>query len=592
LAIPISKYRAQLIGILCTLSAGFVLCHGKAQGAAVEVCPDLTMKSETSISFDETEKRLLCGDVDSDAWRDIPLNQKESFLRSFLSVRAYHQPEFSIKEKVLTVVVGPQTKIKSIVSLPEKEFLKDNYQRNFVSRPLTPANLDEIEKWVTRKLLEQGSPCPEVRLVADALTGLVTVTMGGGATAQISQIKTLVKGDQALLEEAAYRRFDAFTIGDPYSQIKLELTERRIVANGLAGNSYFVYPCPASDELALTHNNSLSPPRNVTFGFGFDSENLFVVKGSFKQHRLDAKGSRFETNIYASLRSQEWRTRYVWYRKASHRSNLAPKISVIRKDEENFESLETTLFLGPGGQYDISHVSLTYDLGPEFEWTKTLRGVGADFSRSLAFGVKLSLETNDFEYFAAQPRQGAQINLNLRSADKAYYSTYTAQKVDLNFHSLFNALNLDPPAFVLGLRGTFGKTITPGVATADETLPASMFHYLGGYRDVRGFRRQELPLDQKRALSSVSFGIEGRYVNAIQQGVQPFIFYDAGKLSQRGNAMDPPLYWSPGVGCRLDFGFGAIRLQLAKGFIEDGENQKSVDNHQHYQFHFSYGEEF
>jgi len=119
-----------------------------------------------------------------------------------------------------------------------------------------------------------------------------------------------------------------------------------------------------------------------------------------------------------------------------------------------------------------------------------------------------------------------------------------------------------------------------------------MRHYLGGASDLRGFNRQELPLGEEGGLRAVAGSLEIRHVSTYLEALQPFIFIDVGRLGVSPAAFDKPVYYSPGIGFRLDLPFGVFRATYAWGFVKHVRSNEEKDKLSHPQTYFSFGEEF
>jgi len=137
-------------------------------------------------------------------------------------------------------------------------------------------------------------------------------------------------------------------------------------------------------------------------------------------------------------------------------------------------------------------------------------------------------------------------------------------------------------------------TISPENVFSSKTLPPDWRQFFGGSQDLRGFGLKELPgNDSAGALFGVYLGTELRFTDLLPWGLQPFTFVDLGAMGRNSLQLDRPYFWSPGFGVRWQTSFGSIRTTLAHGFLEKNDpNVNAPKSLSHWQFYFSFGEEF
>ena len=108
---------------------------------------------------------------------------------------------------------------------------------------------------------------------------------------------------------------------------------------------------------------------------------------------------------------------------------------------------------------------------------------------------------------------------------------------------------------------------------------------------MRGFSRRQLPNANRGALTGLYVGGEARLANALPLNFQPLVFFDIGVMGQKSMDLDFPVYASPGFGLRWPSFVGVFRVTLGRGFLINNKNPAN-NNLEHWQFFFSYGEEF
>jgi outer membrane protein assembly factor BamA len=559
------------------------------------------------LDFSKSEQQYLCGNEENLPWSQIPWAQRKFFSLSFLESRGYHASTYEYKDSQLLVSLGPRSYLKSITIRGGPAEFDMDQAREFPGKALTPKLLDEIEAWAIRHLKHGGYPCVTVKSQAIPETETIELTIYTGTKRTIGTIERsaqeydpgLVKGgseaDELGLDPDTAGRYQVFEPGDAYDGKQIELSERRPAHQGLLLNTYYSYKCAdpnAKTPLNLKQTSALATPRTITFGVGINTEGILIAKTSFRHNRLDRRGSQFDTSLEVSRRTQSWDTFYRWFMWSSSRFHLKPRLLLTHEDERHYQGTSTKVQLGSVMTFDALDGLWSLEAGPAWEQTRTFRGSGAPKSNSLLMEGFTGFETHRFEFYRSSPREGGNIGLSLVAADESFQSTYSATKVTLTGELLKNIGPYDPPFAVLGLRWSLAQTQASGDAIGE--LPNRMLHYMGGSTNLRGFDRQELPLNGIPQRSSGYLGLEVRHSPAHYRDLQPLAFVDAAKLGVGSNKFDDPLYWSPGAGLRWETMFGVIRLTLAHGYIANSGDldQEDIDHHTHWQFYFSFGEEF
>ena len=268
-----------------------------------------------------------------------------------------------------------------------------------------------------------------------------------------------------------------------------------------------------------------------------------------------------------------------------NRAFLAPQLSVTHRSEAQFENLEVTAQLGWSITRDSSGLGWTYFVGPVLELSKTLRGWGAAETQLLSLEGRIGLKSHDFELYAEHPQAGYRLDFMIDLSHRSIFSGQTTQRYFLSGEWLWNLFGFEPPLWVIGVRGAAATVFVPRLSNSLPDLPANLLQYLGGSRDLRGFGRLEISENGKGGgLSSLYLGVEARLGGVIPYGVDPFVFFDFGRLGSQSLALDSPYYWAPGLGLRWASPVGALRVTVAHGFGDWVAR--------HWQIYFSLGEEF
>ncbi len=575
--------------ILTFILSSRALCAGLNPFAEInQLCPSVRMLYDYDLAFTSTERNLLCGSRNIDAWRDIPLQQAKAFMASFLEARGYHHPDFRIEADTLYVKPGVMTLVRSLTSRPESPDLDLESYWEPLGRPLTPETLDSIEKWVSQKLSQIGYPCAEVQTQGDPESGTVSVVIERGPLWVFDRVEEdpipFVRG--GMLE-----RYRAFQIGQTYDARLAELSAQRLIGSQVVINSHFIPDCKATKPGLLRHEILPGAPRLVSFGLGFDTENLFIMRGAWRNSRLTDTASLLDVSSTLTYRQQNVLTVFDWYYlPIPSRHYLKTSLKFERLYERRFETRTIRSVLAPAWRYDPQGYRLDIFLGPSLQSEMTQRGEGPRTARLVSLDFGLGVESHLFEYYANSPKTGFRFRIDASRTSKEVFSDLSASKIALDFTYLWNVLDLDPEIWILGTRGQFASSRPEGETQADD-LPSSFRYFLGGSQDMRGFARQSLPSNAAGALSKAYWGHELRLNHVLPYQIQPLLFADWGWLGDKPEKLLPTQYFSPGFGARWESPFGTMRGSFAHGKVS-GPDSETLRYLETWQFYFSFGEQF
>src|SRR5258708_7137921 len=80
-------------------------------GILVALCPRITLDHDGGVNLTRPEKRLVCGDPENDAWKEIPDNQAMYHLKTFLQARGYYHSVVERRDGKLIVHAGKPTRV-------------------------------------------------------------------------------------------------------------------------------------------------------------------------------------------------------------------------------------------------------------------------------------------------------------------------------------------------------------------------------------------------------------------------------------------------------------------------------------------------
>lgn len=555
-----------------------------------KICGVYHYVGKRRVVFTANEKNLICGFKDVNAWRDIPYNQAKFHIRTFLQERAYYFPRFEKVGNKNLVYLGERTRVRKFEASGEKipEFFKLKRKKRVINRLLTPSKVTEVGKWAAKVLNGHGYPCNQIETTADAREALIRVHLNPLGFRRFPEIAPpSVKG----LKDATFRRYDAFKPGWPYEEKLLLLTASRTEDAGVAQYAGFVTECPG-EVLKIKQEANLGKPRLIRVGFGANTEEYGIVKASWENNRLDTKASSLKTEAYASYRIQKLSAELNWYAfKPESRFYFSPYAAIERRDESTYEELTGTLNLTPAFGWESRHYGAQVKAGPQYSATQSIEGATRGFSSFLFFLTSLTAQSHAYEFFKASPQQGWYVNALVSLNHGDFLSDLSASQFKVFGQEYWNLGKFDPPIFILGVRGGVATTAANRGDPNFGKLPAVFFQHLGGSESLRGFKRDEVPLDAAGALTKAYASVEFRFANVIPWRIEPLVFADAGMTGRDAFELDLPAYWSPGFGLRWATPVGVVRGTVAHGFVS-GVGAGGASPNEHPQFYVSFGEEF
>lgn len=557
-----------------------------AQARAEAPCPRLVFKGG-GISLTAAEKRLVCGDPDSEAWSDVPGAQARRFLRVILQNRGYHEPAFRAEGEVLSVDIGPRSKVAAFLAEGLPPDIDPGKQRGFVGEVLTPALLDRAEAALVAALQRRGYACPEVSVRADPRSGRITARAAPGEVVRFGRI---VDPSVPGVDERIFRRYEAFRRGKVLDERLLAVTAERIMHEALFLSAFFDIDC-ATRPAVVALRAVAAPPQLVRVGVGVDSEGLARVRAQWRHSRIGARASSMESTIQGSVREQSFESFLRLYPGPASRVHLRPRFHLARADEARYETVGAQVSLSPVANWDYAALGLEARTGPALDDVRTVRGPGVPRETYLSWETRVSAWSHVFERYLADPRAGWQASLGASSRFAGAYSEISAHRLKLDVQVLWNVGRYEPPLLIAGSRTSAAATWLPDEERALELLPPAYRHFLGGDADYRGLGRGELPGESLGYLTALYHGLELRMGDWFPKRIQPFLFLDAAMGGRRRFQLSPDLYYAPGVGLRWPSPVGTLRGSVARGFVRHSD-PATIPVESRLQFYFSFGREF
>jgi len=559
-----------------------------------EVCPGVVIKGHEKVKLNDTEMRLVCGEQSdkepyADAWSFVPPSQAKFHLTAFLQERGYQHPRFEEKDDKLFATLGESTVVSKVAvdETPKGFFI--SRKRKIMGERLTPALLNELESWSESELKELGYACATTATAANKDTGEVLLSLTPNLLRRITAIE---EKPIAGLQNSALTRFYAFRVGDFYQHRAVKLTERRILNQDIVSSIYYRNDCSDPAGVKLIQETVDGPPRLFKIGFGFNTEQGFLGRLSWRHARFDKNASLAEVDLSSGFRTQEFRSDLWWYyRDKPSNIYLHPSFKITRERENLYEALTTVTSLAPGYGWKTQNTHFLFELGPGYRVEKTIVGVGPGDSRSFTLEGLVQQESHDFEFYRPHPRDGYRWDVTTSIANRGVLSPFTADRVNFHGEFLWNFRDYDPPLWIFGIRTGLGTTFTDRLLEENPDLPTAFRHFLGGSSDLRGFDRKELPGFSEGALTEAYVGLEARFAD-LPWHLEPFVFDDIGQMGVYSFSLNTPLFYSPGLGLRWDSPIGVFRGTASHGYLVPANGEGVKPNLSHWQFYLAYGEEF
>lgn len=228
-----------------------------------KLCPKIFLHSEDqtqdSIELSETEKRLICGDSEVDAYKVIPSYQASYMLTGLLQSRGYSSPRFEYDGDLLHVYPEKKSYLKKVIVISdikeESSLVADEMTRLYGDEVITPKLLDRIEADSLKLLRNNTYPCAKVSSSVDAKAETLTITLSGLVPFEYGIVnKEEIEG----VYSEALERFYPFTSTDFFSEKKIALTEKRFLRSGIVQGTYFQEKCDLKNKMfSLTQQLSL-----------------------------------------------------------------------------------------------------------------------------------------------------------------------------------------------------------------------------------------------------------------------------------------------------------------------------------------------
>lgn len=537
-----------------------------------EVCPDIFIADKTEISFTKTEKKLVCGDRETEAYQKIPFYQAQFFLKGFLQSRSYLNPKFEVQDNILIIYPGDIAYLKNISAFHEngqrEKKLEKEVKRRLGGYELNPSLLNRIESETNKFLRHVGYPCPKVESEVDIESNDVKMRLLDLNKQAFGEI---TKQEIPGLNPNALDRYYPFKSQDRFDGDLLDLTEKRLLRSETVQGSYFLESCKDHGKsFSLSQYYLLGPPRTLRFGAGASTEVGPMARIRWANNRLGPMASFLGANLQASFRTQSLvitSDSYLW---ENHpRTSLFSELEIKRESQQEYEEL--TYKVKSLGKWTTESLNRfwEYAIGPALEagsyHSQTLSSTRSYATGALVGGVKWI--SHNYELFDIHPEEGDTFLFYFNYRNRSLGFTEELLRLDSSYAKLFKLSNSGRGDFIFGLRVNAGTSWTNDQVQLKD-LPPSMKFYGGGSDDVRGFYLQTLPKnDGAGALTKLGTKLEVRRTRFLFEPVEAFVFFDGAYFGDKSWNTSPRFWHSPGIGLRWLSPIGLVQAFGARSLV-------------------------
>lgn len=510
---------------------------------------------------------MVCGDKESDGYKNIPVYEAQFFLKGFLQARGFLNPVMEIKDAVLYLDPGRKSKIKKIqVSSNDqklKKEVKTELRHLYKRRLLNTATLNSVEGEAHAQIRKRGHPCGKIKSEVDIENDYITVYLQNLKEYKFGTIqKEKIKG----LNDRAVERFYPFEENDLFNADLLTLTEKRMMRSEVVQGTYFLEEC--GENFKLSQEFIEGPPRTIRFGAGISTELGPMARVRWSNNRYKTMASKLSLEARASLRSQTITAAadtYFW--KNEPRRSVQTEVSVERESQVDYEQLTYTARPLMKWTRDSEGYAKLYTVGPNYQAGTYHSNEATDTKSFSSVNLQASLQwmSHTYEMFDVHPADGDLYALQFDFRHPTGGFKDALLKLDSSFTKLARLSNWDRGTIVGGVKGIIGTTWVDQDVTL-QGLPPTVKYFGGGSDDIRGFYFRTLPQnDGLGAFSKAVLKFELRRTHLFKESIEAFTFLDGGYFGRESWDIDKTLFYSPGVGLRWLSPVGIVQGFWARG---------------------------
>ena len=530
-----------------------------------QLCGEIYWISEP-VDLDSFHRRMICGDPDTRAWRDIPLYQARTHLTAFLQTRGYATPVMTFENNQLLVDRGPVLRVEKTQSNPENLALNDTLLR-YRKRTVTPELLNLVEGTGKAFHRNQGYPCASTTSQIDVHSGALTVISSLGERRRFNHVA--IDANSAFNAELL-RRYYSFTADDEFHLDDLTLTRQRIDESEVVSGSYFITRCDDADRAEdpyLEHKYVLGMPRTFRFGFGADTETGPYVYAGWKNNRFTQNLGQLGVNAVASFEKQTLNAEGSFYPSvATPRFYYSVLPSIAHDTSTGIEEIRAAVGFTPGYVWEFREESLRLEGGPYFIRTWHRPEGETVFQRDLSVALKLDLYllAHAYEIKKNHPEAGYTLSTKLEYRSPLLGFFTNLLRAELDYKKVWRLGYCSLAECFLAFRHNAQVNLADRNVPLDQ-IPPSLQTFLGDVRTLRGF---DVTNSLNPGLTQVSAGVDLRVQPFAWPKFEPYLLADVGKSGRRPLELGPDLLYSVGVGLRWLSPIGIVNGFFARAFTE------------------------
>lgn len=536
-----------------------------------KICPKISIHSQDKFDLTETEKLLICGDPESDAYKIIPSYQASYMLTGFLQSRGYSNPRFVYTNDLLDVYPEEKSFVTTVIvnsgseednKIVEKEILK-HYKKEVI----TPQLLDSIEAEALSIVRNHSFACAKTTSSIDASQGQVTITISAMQSFQFGPVKKeYIEG----VDDRALARFYPFIDTDFFSEDKLILAEKRFTRSGIVQGTYFQEKCDLkNNNFSLSQQFISGNAKTIRLGIGASTEVGPMIRAKWSNQRAGNMASLLGVVAQFSLKNQYINftsDRYLWA--DSPRRSLLTTLEIERDVQITYE--ETSAVLKPHVQWTRDGKSRlwTWSTGPTLIGSTYVTNANDSDTKKVSTGALEAMiqnKSHKYELFDLHPENGDFMQFNIDFRHPEFGFSDPLLKLDFSYLKLMKIGDLGKGEAIIGVRANTSTTWVKDDVNIDG-LPPSVKFYGGGSDDVRGFKLSSIPATNgEGALTKFSFKLEFRKTYVFIPTIESFTFVDYAYFGARSWKLDDQFWYSPGMGLRWLSPIGMVQSYIARG---------------------------
>jgi translocation and assembly module TamA len=540
-----------------------------------KICPKITIHSVDTFELNDTEKRLICGDINSVGYKVIPSYQASYLLTGFLQSRGYSSPRFEYNDDLLEVYPEKKSYLKKVIVQSDSAFdnklVEKEIMRHYKMELITPKLLDAIEVDTLSLLRNNAYPCAKLGSTVDASTGEVMIKVTG---LRPFQFGPLTKENIDGVDNRALERFYPFVETDLFSEKKLSLAEKRFIRSGIVQGTYFKEKCDLkNNRYSISQQFIPGYAKTIRFGAGASTEVGPLLKAKWSNQRWGSMASLLEANAQFSFKMQSLSflsQNFLWAN--APRRSLLTTLEILKNNQATFE--EFTVQLKPHIQWTRDGASRlwTWETGPTIIAGSYKTNVNDSVTRKIQTGAiegMLETKSHDYELFDLHPEDGNMLQFHFDFRHPAFGFVDPLLKLDFTYLNLLRLGNLGKGEAIGGIRVNANTTWVKD-SVALSTIPPSVKFYGGGSDDVRGFKLNSIPANNGQgSLTKFSLKLEFRKTYVFIPTIESFTFLDSTFFGEASWKLDNQLWYSPGTGLRWLSPIGIVQGYVARGLSNE-----------------------